>query len=57
VIKEDDGDHYRRLGEVTTEPGAATSHLVSALGKYIVMAPSAENRPAQVLVFKIGSEE
>jgi DNA-binding beta-propeller fold protein YncE len=57
VIKEDDGDHYHRLGEVTTEPGAATSHLVSALGKYIVMAPSAENRRAQVLVFKIASEE
>jgi len=57
VIKEDDGDHYRRLGEVSTEPGAATSHLVSALGKYIVMAPSAENRPAQVLVYKIASEE
>jgi DNA-binding beta-propeller fold protein YncE len=57
VIKEEDGDHYRRLGEVTTEHGAATSHLVSALGRFIVMAPSAENRPAQVLVFKIASEE
>jgi hypothetical protein len=42
---------------VTTEPGAATSHLVSSLGKYIVMAPSAENRPAQVLVYKITSEQ
>jgi DNA-binding beta-propeller fold protein YncE len=57
VIKEDDGNHYHRLGEVTTEPGAATSHLVSALGEYIVMAPSAANRPAQVLVYKIASEE
>jgi DNA-binding beta-propeller fold protein YncE len=57
VIKEEDADHYRRLGEVTTEPGAATSHLVSALGKYIVMAPSAENRPAQVLVYKIAAEQ
>jgi DNA-binding beta-propeller fold protein YncE len=57
VIKEDDGDHYHRLGEVTTESGAATSHLVSALGKYIVMAPSAENHPAQVLVYKIASEQ
>jgi DNA-binding beta-propeller fold protein YncE len=57
VVKEDDRDHYHRLDEVTTEPGAATSHLVSALGKYIVMAPSAENRPAQVLVYKITSEQ
>jgi hypothetical protein len=57
VIKEDDGDHYHRLGEVATEPGAATSHLVSALGKYIVMAPSAENRPAQVLIYKIAADE
>jgi DNA-binding beta-propeller fold protein YncE len=57
VVKEDDGDHYHRLDEVTTEPGAATSHLVSSLGKYIVMAPSAENRPAQVLVYKITSEQ
>jgi len=57
VIQEEDGDHYHRLGEVTTEPGAATSHLVSALGKYIVMAPSAGNRPARVLVYKIASEQ
>src|SRR3984893_6774304 len=57
VIKEDDGDHYRRLGEVTTEHGAATSHLVSALRKYIVLAPSSQNRPARFLVYKIASEE
>lgn len=57
VFQEDDADHYRRLGEVTTEPGAATSHLVASLGKYIVMAPSSESRPAEVLVYKIAAAD
>ncbi len=55
VYQEEDADHYRLLGEVTTEPGAATSHLVAALGEYIVMTPSSRQRPAQVWVYRIAS--
>ena len=57
VYREDDADHYRSLGEVATEPGAATSHLVASLGEYIVMTPAAGHRPAQVLVYKIQPTE
>lgn len=53
VYKEEDADHYRLLGELTTAPGAATSRLVSSLGEYIVMAPSGADEPAQVWVYKI----
>lgn len=57
VYREEDADHYRFLGEVTTEPGAATSHLVAALKEYIVMTPSSPKGPAQVWVYKIASAE
>ncbi|MDE2349163.1 MAG: hypothetical protein KGL92_11735 [Gammaproteobacteria bacterium] len=57
VYREVGANEYRFLGEVATEPGAATSHLVASLGEYIVMAPSGARRPAQVLVYKIQSTE
>lgn len=57
VFKEEDADHYRSLGQVRTEPGAATSHLVASLGEYIVMTPSAPHRPAQVWVYRINAEK
>ena len=57
VYKEEDANHYRLLGKVATEQGAATSHLVAALGEYIVMTPSAAGRPAQVWVYKIDAPE
>lgn len=57
VYREEDANHYRLLGKVTTEPGAATSHLVASLGEYIVMTPSADRRPAQVWIYKINSAE
>ena len=55
VFKEEDANHYRSLGQVTTEPYAATSHLVASLGEYIVMTPSAAHRPGQVWVYNINS--
>jgi DNA-binding beta-propeller fold protein YncE len=57
VFKEEDANHYRLIGEVTTEPRAATSDLVASLGEYIVMTPSSPSGPAQVLVYKIASAE
>lgn len=57
VYREEDANHYHFLGQVATEPGAATSHLVSSLGEYIVMTPSSGERPAQVWVYKIASAE
>ncbi len=57
VYKEEDADHYRLLGQVTTEPGAATSHLVASLGEYIVMTPSSRRRPAQVWVYRLAAEK
>lgn len=57
VYKEEDANHYRLLGKVTTEKGAATSRLVASLGEYIVMTPSGRDRPAQVWVYKTASAE
>jgi DNA-binding beta-propeller fold protein YncE len=57
VYREEDANHYRLLGQVTTEPGAATSHLVASLGEYLVMTPSSARRPAQVWVYRIASSE
>jgi DNA-binding beta-propeller fold protein YncE len=57
VFEEEGANHYRSLGQVTTEPHAATSHLVASLGEYIVMTPSAAHRPAQVWVYKINPGE
>ncbi len=57
VYQEEDATHYRLLGQLTTEPGAATSHLVASLGEYIVMTPSAPHRTAQVWVYKIAFGE
>ena len=53
VYQVEDANHYRLLGQVTTEPGAATSQLVASLGEYIVMTPSGPHRPAQVWVYRI----
>lgn len=55
VYQVEDANHYHLLGEVTTEPGAATSQLVATLGEYIVMTPSGAHRPAQVWVYGITS--
>ena len=57
VYREEDADHYHSLGQVATEPGAATSHLVASRGEYIVMTPSSAQRPAQVWVYKMGAAE
>ena len=57
VYQEEDANHYRLLGKVTTEPGAATSHLVASLGEYIVMTPSDAHRPAQVWIYRINPAE
>lgn len=53
VYKEEDANHYRLLGELSTEPGAATSDLITSLGEYIVMTPSSAGGPGQVWVYKI----
>lgn len=55
VYKEEDANHYRLLGKVATEKGAATSRLVASLGEYIVMTPSGADRPAQVWIYQIAS--
>ncbi len=57
VYRQEDANHYRLLGTVTTEPGAATSHLIASLGEYIVMTPSGPGRPAQVWVYRIAAAE
>jgi DNA-binding beta-propeller fold protein YncE len=57
VYEEEDANHYRLLGEVTTEPGAATSYFAASLGEYVVMTPSSPRGPAQVWVYKVASAE
>jgi hypothetical protein len=37
----------------TTQPGAATGHLVTEAGEYLVMAPAHAGKPAQVLVYSV----
>ncbi|MBW8078620.1 MAG: hypothetical protein GJU76_11220 [Gallionella sp.] len=56
VYQEQGAEHYRLLQHVVTEPGAATSLLVASLGEYVVMVPSAPQRPAQVWVYQIAPE-
>ena len=51
IYQEIDADHYRSLGRIATEPGAATARLIPELDEYVVMAPAHGARPAQVLVF------
>lgn len=55
VYEEVDADHYRSLGRVTTEPGAATARLVPESGQYVVMAPARPHVRAQVLVFDVAA--
>ena len=55
VFEEVDADHYRSLGRVVTEPGAATARLVPELGEYIVMVPPLKQVPAQILVFSVAT--
>lgn len=57
IYQEEDANRYRLLGTVTTEPGAATSHLMASLGEYIVMTPTGPHRPAQVWVYRIAAAE
>ncbi|MDB6101021.1 MAG: Pyrrolo-quinoline quinone beta-propeller repeat-containing protein [Gammaproteobacteria bacterium] len=53
VFEQTDADHYRSLGRVTTQPGAATGHLVAEAGEYLVMAPARAGKSAQVLVYSV----
>ena len=53
VYHQEDADHYRLLGKVTTSPGAKTGRLVPQLGKYFVAAPAQGTTPAQVLVYSV----
>jgi hypothetical protein len=55
IYEEVDADHYRSVGKVTTEPGAATARLIPELGQYVVMAPARPHVPAQVLVFDVAA--
>lgn len=53
VFEQTDADHYRSLGRIATQPGAATGHLVAETGQYLVMAPAHAGKPAQVLVYSV----
>jgi DNA-binding beta-propeller fold protein YncE len=55
VFRAIDADHYRTLGRVVTAPGAATGRLLPQLGEYVVMAPAANDRSAQVLVYSVAA--
>jgi hypothetical protein len=54
VLERTGADHYRSLGRITTQPGAATGHLVAEAGEYLVMAPAHAGKRAQVLVYLVG---
>lgn len=54
VVEQQDGDHYRLLGRVTTGPDAATSTFSSELGSLYVGVPRHNREPAAILVFKAG---
>jgi DNA-binding beta-propeller fold protein YncE len=55
VFRAIDADHYVALGRIATAPGAATGRLVPELGEYVVIAPAAKDRSAQVLVYSVAA--
>jgi DNA-binding beta-propeller fold protein YncE len=52
VVEQQDPDHYRLAGSVTTVEGAATSVFSNELNSLYVGVPRRENSPAKVLAFK-----
>jgi DNA-binding beta-propeller fold protein YncE len=47
-----DADHYERLGQVATRPGAGTSFWSPELNRYYVGAPAHDSEEAAVLVYE-----
>lgn len=53
VYKEKDADHFELLGKVASAPGAATSQLVAGMGRYFVLSPATNTKPAAILVYEV----
>ena len=52
VIQQQDADHYRALGRVSTAEGAATSTFSDQLNSLYVGVPRRGDEPAEIRVFK-----
>lgn len=53
AIQQIDPDHYKSLGEVTTEFGARTGILVPELHRFYVAAPKHGSNGQQILVYEV----
>lgn len=54
VIAQKTADSYEPLATVPSAPGARTSLLVPQQGRFYVVAPKDNNKPAAVLVYLLG---
>jgi DNA-binding beta-propeller fold protein YncE len=52
IYQIEDADHYKKLGQVTTRPGAGTSFWSPELNRYYVGAPAHDNTEAAILVYE-----
>ena len=53
IFQEINADEYRKIGRLTTAPGARTSLWVPELQRIFVAAPSQKGKPAAILVFAV----
>ena len=53
VYQQRDPDHYQRLGEVATSPGARTGALAATLHRFFVGAPKQADRSQAVLEYAV----
>jgi DNA-binding beta-propeller fold protein YncE len=52
IYQIEDADHYKKLGQITTRPGAGTSFWSPELNRYYVGAPAHDNTEAAILVYE-----
>lgn len=51
VLQQKDADHYDRLAEIPTAPGARTSLFIPELKRFCVAVPHRGGQPAELIVF------
>ena len=56
VIKQDDADHYRHVGTVTTVPGARNCVFVPETAQFCVTVPERGSQQASVLVYRADAD-
>jgi DNA-binding beta-propeller fold protein YncE len=55
VIQQDDADHYRKIADVPSAPGARNCVFIPESGEFCVTAPQSKDQrqPAEVLIYQV----